>query len=170
MHRVRFGEIGRGLVVLVLMVACAGGTPSGDESPSPEVTPTSETAGEGAPVANACPAEGCQVRIVDVTQEGEELRITWEANYLPEISRNHVHVYWDIYTADQVSDDAESRGVQQGDWHPTDAYPTYLTESAASVANRGDSTTICVTAGNGDHVVLDSSLVACRGVGEMLES
>ncbi len=170
MHRVRFGEIGRGVVLMGLAVACGGGTPSLDEAASPEVTPTSEATGDGTPVANACPAEGCQVRIVEVNGEGEELRVTWEANYLPDISRNHVHVYWDIYTADQVSDDAESRGVEQGDWHPTDAYPTYVTESAASVANRGDSTALCVTTGDGDHVVLDSSLFDCRDVGEMLQS
>lgn len=168
MHRVRLADIAPVLVVLGLVVsACGGETPA--EAPSPDVDATPDAPAEDGPVANACPAEGCQVRIVDVTAEGGELRITWEANYLPDMSGNHIHVFWDIYTADQVSDDAESRGVEQGDWDPTDAYPSYLTEVGASVANRGESTTICVTAGDRDHVVLDSSLVDCRDVGDLLD-
>ncbi len=144
------------LVLALITAAC------GDSS----VDPTT-TLGEG-PVANACPPEGCELTILDVQPAGEELTITWEANFDPDLSRNHIHVYWDAYTADQVSSDAEDRGVEQGDWHLTDAYPTYTTESAASVANRGDSTTICVTAADRDHVVLDSSLFDCRDVSDLV--
>ena len=130
---------------------------------------TDETTTESAaPVANACPAEGCQIKIVDATRQGDEIAITWEPNFVPDVSRNHIHVYWDRYTADQVSSDAESRGVSQGEWVPTDAVPTYVTGSAASVATRGDSTTICVTAGDRDHVVIDASLVDCRDVADLL--
>lgn len=143
------------LLTLVL-IACG-------DSDAGEGTTLPADNGEG-PVANACPAEGCMITITDVTKSGDELAITWEANFAPDTARNHIHVYWDIYTADQVSSDAEDRGVEQGDWVPTDAYPTYVTESAASTANRGGSTTICVTAADRDHAVLDSSLVHCVDV------
>lgn len=146
----------------LVVVACGDAT---DEAPDLEPD-LAETEG---PVANACPADGCQVRIVDVALDGDELQITWEANFLPDMSGNHIHVYWDIYTADQVSDDAQARGVDQGDWDPTDAYPNYTTTAGASVAGRGDSTTVCVTAGDRDHVVLDSGLVDCRPVDELLD-
>lgn len=147
-------------VGFVLLVGCGGGADStGTGGPaSPEVT---QAAG---PVANACPPEGCRISIVDVTRSGDELAITWEANFLPDVSKNHIHVYWDTFTAEQVSSDAEDRGVKQGEWDPTAAYPTYVTQSAASVSNRGDSTTICVTAGDRDHRVVDPALVDCRDV------
>ena len=54
--------------------------------------------------------------------------VTWNANFAPDFSKNHIHVYWDKYTADQVSDDAAKRGVKQGEWVPTDDYPEYVTE------------------------------------------
>ena len=150
------------IVVLLVLVAAACADDTGEAGGT-----TQPTDGEG-PVANACPPEGCQITFVDVEAAGDELLVTWEANFDPDIARNHIHIYWDIYTADQVSDDAEDRGVTQGDWHPTDAYPTYTTESAASVANRGDSTTLCVTAADRNHVVLDSSIVDCRDVSALL--
>ena len=65
--------------------------------------------------------------------------MTWTANFRPDFSRNHVHVYWDTFTADQVSNDAAARGVEQGSWHPTDEYPEYTTESEASVHERNGS-------------------------------
>ena len=149
------------VAVLVLVMAACGGNQA-----APGETGTTTV---GGPVANACPPEGCQITILDAAPEGDELKITWEANFLPDASRNHIHVFWDIYTADQVSSDAEARGVEQGEWHPTDAYPEYVTsDSAVSVANRGDSTTICVTAGDRDHAVIDSSIVDCRDVSSLL--
>lgn len=120
-------------------------------------------------MSNACPADGCAIKIVDTARKGDEIAVTWKANFTPDISMNHIHVYWDIYSADQVSSDAEARGVQQGKWVPTDAYPTYVTKGAVSVDTRGDSTTICVTAGDGDHAVIDSSIVDCRDVSDLLE-
>lgn len=126
------------------------------------------TAGSSAPVANACPAEGCQIKIVDAKRDGGEIAVTWEANFVPDVARNHIHVYWDRYTADQVSSDAEARGVTQGEWVPTDMVPTYVTESAVAVATRGDSTTLCVTAGDRDHAVIDTALVDCRDVADLL--
>ena len=87
---------------------------------------------------------------------------------MPDVSKNHIHIYWDIYKADQVSSDAEDRGVKQGEWVPTDEVPTYETESAVSTANRGDSTTLCVTAGDRDHAVIDSEIVDCYDVSDLL--
>jgi hypothetical protein len=37
-----------------------------------------------------------------------------------------------------------------------------------SVDTRGGSTTICVTAGDRDHAVIDSALVDCRDVSDLL--
>jgi len=144
----------------VLVVSACGGDDEGGDT-------TTTPAGEG-PVANACPAEGCSITITDVQNGGDELEITWDANFLPDVSKNHVHVYWDTFKAEEVSSDAEANGFTQGDWSPTGEYPTYVTESGASVANRGTSTTLCVTAANRDHAVLDPSLVNCRDVGDEL--
>jgi hypothetical protein len=149
------------LLALVL-VGC------GSDEPTAGSGTGETTAGSEAPVANACPAEGCQIRIVDTARDGDEIAVTWEANFVPDVSKNHIHVYWNIYTADQVSSDAEARGVTQGEWVPTDAMPTYVTESAVAVATRGDSTTICVTAGDRDHAVIDATLVDCRDVADLL--
>lgn len=147
----------------LLLAGCTGqGTASEPASPTPAASE-----GEG-PVANACPPEGCQITIVDAKRQGDEIAVTWEANFAPDVSRNHIHVYWDIYTADQVSSDAEARGVSQGEWVPTDEVPTFVTQDVVAVAMRGDSTTICVTAGDRDHAVLDASLVDCRDVADLL--
>ncbi len=124
----------------------------------------SGTASAETPVANACPADGCTIQITNVAPSGSELEITWEANFLPDVSRNHIHVYWDTYTAEQVSSDAEAKGFTQGDWVPTDIYPVYVSDGALSVENRGESTTICVTAADRDHAVLDASAVQCVDV------
>lgn len=151
-----------GLAVLSL-------TARGTDAPPKGATPGSPTAGTltTAAVANACPAVGCKIKIVDVARSGSELAVTWETNFAPDISRNHIHVYWDIYSADQVSSDAEARGVKQGEWEPTDV-KTLVTGSAISVKQRGGSKTICVTAGNRDHAVINSKLVDCRDVSKLL--
>ena len=120
------------------------------------------------PVQNACPKDGCQVSIASAEKSGEELKLVFESNFAPEVARNHIHIYWDNFTADQVSKDAKSRGVEQGNWHPTDDYPDYLTQSDASVSARGSSTTLCVTAGDRDHNVIDSSVVHCMDIGDTL--
>lgn len=152
------------LAVVVLVTACGE-----EDVQQPGAAVDAGDAGAGEPVGNACPAEGCEIEIVEVVPEGEELRVTWRANYLPDASRNHIHVYWDLYTADQVSADADARGVDQGEWVVTDDYPDFVTEGATSVAERGESTTICVTAAGRDHAVLDTSLVDCRDVADVLD-
>ncbi len=155
-----------GLVALVLFASGCGGddddnaaTPT---SSSRDATQTSDA------TQNACPVDGCEVTITDVAKEGDELRVTWSANYEPDFSKNHIHVFWNTYTADQVSNDAAARGVTQGEWVPTADYPEYVTEGAVSTGVRGESTTICVTAGDRDHNVIDSSIVNCRDVSALL--
>lgn len=152
------------VIALVLFATACGG---GGETPDTGGTTDAGGTGDG-PVANACPADGCEVEILDITAAGDELEIAWEANFVPDFSRNHIHVFWDTFTAAEVSSDAEANGLTQGIWHPTDAYPTYVTESEASVVNRGDSTTLCVTAADRDHVVLDPSRVDCQDVADLL--
>jgi hypothetical protein len=117
---------------------------------------------------NACPVEGCNITIVDVQPAGDELEITWNTNYAPKFARNHVHVFWDTYSADEVSNDASEKGHTQGEWVPTGAYPRFVTKGAVSTAKRADSTTLCVTAGDRDHNVIDSSIVDCRDVSALL--
>ena len=58
---------------------------------------------------NACPVDGCEVRIVDVKKSGNELALTLQANFTPDMSKNHVHVWWgDNFTVKQVSNNAET--------------------------------------------------------------
>jgi hypothetical protein len=136
-----------------------------DSSSSATTQPAAvdDTAGQ-----NACPVEGCEITITEVTPEADELRITWAANFTPDFSKNHIHVYWDTYTADQVTNDAVDRNQTQGEWVPTGDYPEFVTEDVVSTSARGNSTTVCVTAADRDHNVLDSSIVDCRDVSAML--
>jgi hypothetical protein len=151
-----------GVVALTLALGACGGD---DDSASS--TPSTTTANSAAR-QNACPVDGCSVTILDVKPEGKELRITWKANYQPDFSKNHIHVYWDIFTADQVSNDAADRGVKQGEWVPTADYPDFVTKGEVSTSVRGTSTKVCVTAGDRDHNVIDSSIVNCRDVADLL--
>jgi hypothetical protein len=155
------------VLALVLMAVVVSGC--GDDDGGNDAGNTTSTEAKGSASGdNACPVEGCKITITDAAKEGDEIRLTWEANFEPDASNNHIHVYWDTYTADQVSNDAAARGVDQGEWVPTDAYPDYVTEGATSVANRGDSTHLCVTAGDSDHNVIDSEIVNCFDVADLL--
>lgn len=150
--------------VLVL----AGCGDDGSESTEAESTSSTREQSER-PVQNACPVDGCKIEIRDVARNGNELEITWSANFDPDVSRNHIHVYWDTYDTKQVSNDAEStHGVTQGEWVPTGAYPSFTSEGAVSVAQRGSSTTVCVTAGDKDHNVIDVGVENCRDVADLL--
>lgn len=139
----------------------------GDDDENGTTTATT-VAPQTTALANACPPDGCRARIVDASRAGEELRLTFDANFTPDMSRNHLHVFWDTFAANQVSDDAERRfGVTQGDWVPTADNP-FTTADAVSVGVRGESKRICVTAGDRDHNVLDPSLSDCRDVSALL--
>lgn len=119
---------------------------------------------------NACPVDGCEVKIVDVSKVGDELQLTFETNFQPDMSKNHFHVWWgDLYTVEQVSNNAEpTYGVKQGDWHPTDEFPTYTTQSAASVTLRNGTRTLCVSAADRNHDILDPKVYDCADVGDHL--
>ena len=115
---------------------------------------------------NACPVDGCEVKIVAVQKEGNELRLTFEANYTPDMSRNHIHVWWgENYKVEQVSNNAEPvHHVKQGEWHPTADYPTYTTQSAVSLSLRGTAKSICVSAGDRNHDIIDVTKLHCMDV------
>lgn len=150
------------LSVCAVLASCAGG----DEEPEATAEPPVPQQTQALP--NACPQEGCRVEISAVEQVGTELELTFDANFAPDLSRNHFHVYWDNFTAEQVSDNAEPvHGVTQGDWEPIDDNP-YMTSGAASVTERGESTNVCVTAGDSDHNVLDPELFDCFDVADLV--
>lgn len=156
------------LALGLVVTACASESkpapapaPEASASASPSASP-SATATPTAAMPNACPADGCRVSIVAVRDAGDELTLDLQANFAPDISHNHFHVYWDRFTAEQVSDDAAPRfKVTQGDWVPT-ADQTFTTADAASVAKRENSARICVTAGDRDHNVIDPTLFQCH--------
>lgn len=119
---------------------------------------------------NACPVDGCAVKIVSVKKAGSELELTLEANFMPDISKNHIHIWWgENYTVEQVTGNAETvYHVKQGDWHPTADYPVYVTTSAASTSVRGDAKTLCVSPADRDHNIFDPKVFQCVDVGEHL--
>ena len=113
-------------------------------------------------MANACPVDGCEVKILGVRPAGEELRLTFEANFKPDVSKNHLHVWWgEQYDVKQVGRNAKAFGVEKGKWHRHDDYPDYTTTGAASTSIRDGAVTICVTAADRNHNVLDASLYHC---------
>lgn len=119
-----------------------------------------------ADMPNACPVDGCEVKILSVDPAGEELVLMLEANFTPDNARNHLHMWWgEQYTVKQVGRNAKSEfGEEQGKWHRHDSYPEYTTTGAASVAVRDGSSTLCVTAADRDHNVLDAELFHCVDV------
>lgn len=119
---------------------------------------------------NACPVDGCEVKIAEVKRAGDELEVKFEANFTPDFSKNHIHVWWgDNFTVQQVSNNAETvHNVKQGEWHPTADYPSYTTQSAVSLAVRGSSTHVCVSAADRNHDILDIKLLHCVDVGSQL--
>jgi hypothetical protein len=168
-------RVGVMVVVLAGSAACGdddeGGTVSSATTVATTATPGTDHHDGGttvAPAANACPVEGCKITIASAEKAGDEIVLRFDANFTPDISRNHFHVYWDRFDAKQVSNDAQTRhGVVQGDWEPTADNP-FTTAGTVSVSVRQASTRVCVTAGDRDHNVLDPSLVDCRDVGALV--
>lgn len=115
-------------------------------------------------MANACPVDGCIVKIVEIKKAGDELEITFDANFAPDVTKNHFHVWWgEKFTVEQVGRNAEpEHGVSQGSWHRHADYPVYVTQGAASVSVREAATTVCVTAADRGHNVLDVALYDCQ--------
>lgn len=119
---------------------------------------------------NACPVDGCMIKIVSIEPAGDELEITFEANFTPDVSKNHFHVWWgENFTVEQVGRNAEpEHGVKQGSWHRHADYPVYVTQGAASVGARGEATTVCVTAADRGHNVLDVAIYECMDAADKL--
>ncbi|MDH3635985.1 MAG: hypothetical protein OES20_14890 [Gammaproteobacteria bacterium] len=114
------------------------------------------------PMANACPVDGCEVKILDVKPAGEELMLTFKANFKPDVSKNHLHVWWgEQYDIKQVGRNATTFGVEKGKWHRHDDYPNYTTTGAASTSIRDGAVTVCVTSADRNHNILDASLFHC---------
>lgn len=152
---------GIGVAAVLLLAACGSDDDSSDAAATDEGGETT--------AANACPVDGCTITITEVAVADDELEITWESNFDPDVARNHIHVYWNTFDPEQVSNDAETtHSVEQGDWVPTDANPTFVTEGAVSTEVRGDATEVCVTAADLDHNVLDVSIENCRDISELL--
>ncbi len=164
----QLGRLGRTAAVVAVLVLLAGGCGDDDASSTDQTDETGDGSGDDTQLVNACPEDGCTIAITDAQTQGAELLLTWDANFTPEVARNHIHVYWDTYEPGEVSGDSEARGVDQGQWVPTDDNPTFLTEGAVSVAERGESTTVCVTAADGEHSVLDEALEDCFDVSDVL--
>jgi hypothetical protein len=127
---------------------------------------TSGSAADAQEKPNACPVDGCVISIVGVEKHGDEIEVTFEANFTPDVSKNHIHVWWgDRFTVEQAGRAAETHyGVKQGVWHRHDQYPVYVTTEGASTSIREGSTTLCVTAADRDHNVLDVALYHCMDV------
>lgn len=123
-----------------------------------------------ADMPNTCPVDGCEVSIAAVEKSEDELKITLDSNFTPDNSKNHFHMWWgEQYTAEQVGRNAMSEySAVQGKWHRHDDYPNYVTTGSASVAVREGATTLCVTAADGDHNVLDAEAFHCMDVSEHL--
>jgi len=157
-----------------LLAACGsdddGGDASSDDGSSETTAAADESSDDGGDEGNACPVDGCTITISEVTAtDSGELEVTWETNFDPDVSRNHVHVYWNTYTPEQVSNDAETtHEVEQGQWVPTDADPTYVTAEAVSVEVRDEADQICVTAADRDHNVLDVETQDCFDITDLV--
>lgn len=163
--------LGLVLTALVSLAACGDDDDATVSSATTVTThaPDHSTASTAvAPAANACPVEGCRITIASAEKAGDEIKLGFQANFTPDVSRNHFHVYWDRFDAKQVSNDAQTRhGVVQGDWEPTADNP-FTTEGTVSVTVRQTSSRVCVTAGDRDHNVLDPTVVDCRDVAALV--
>ena len=119
---------------------------------------------------NACPVDGCEVKIAEVKASGEELQVTFEANFTPDVSKNHIHVWWgEKFTVEQAGRGAMPvYGVEKGEWHRHDDYPTYITQGAASSSVRDETATLCVSTADRDHNILDVKFYHCVDVSDHL--
>ena len=123
-----------------------------------------------ADMPNTCPVDGCEVSILSIEKSENELKLTLESNFTPDNSKNHFHMWWgEQYKPEQVGSNAKSEyNVEQGKWHRHDDYPVYTTTGSASVEVREGATTLCITAADGDHNVLDPQNFHCMDVSEYL--
>ncbi len=122
------------------------------------------------PMPNACPVDGCEVKISGVKASGDELELTFESNFTPDVSKNHFHVWWgEKYTVKQAGRGAKPLyGVEKGAWHRHDDFPTYVTQGAASTGVRDGAVSLCVSAADRDHNILDVETYHCVDVSDHL--
>ncbi len=120
---------------------------------------------------NACPVDGCKVEISSVKKAGDELELTLSASFSPDVSKNHIHVWWgDKFTVKQAGRGAKPvYGVTKGQWHRHDDYPTYVTQGAASVSARDGTSKLCVSAADLDHNIIDVAVYHCVDVADHLQ-
>ena len=81
MRRARDLTAGLTAVLAIALLAAGCGSSSKDSGAAASSTTTTAAVA----TQNACPAEGCVVTITDVKKEGSELRVTWTANYAPDL-------------------------------------------------------------------------------------
>lgn len=120
--------------------------------------------------SNACPVDGCVVKIVDAKRSGKELELTFESNFSPDVSKNHFHTWWgEKYTVKHVGRNAKAvYGVTKGRWQLTADYPAFVTKRAASTSVRDGAVTMCVSAANRDHNILNIDTFHCVNVADKL--
>ena len=95
--------------------------------------------------------------------------MTWTANFHPDFSRNHIHVYWDTFTADQVSDDAARARRGAGLLAPHRRVSRRTRPRARHRWHDATGPTrLCVTAGDRNHDVIDAKLFECTDVKDLL--
>ena len=123
-----------------------------------------------ADMPNACPVDGCEVEILKATRAGDELELTFKSNFTPDVAKNHFHVWWgENFTVEQVGRNAQTvHGVKQGRWHRHADYPVYITQGASSTNVRGEAVTICVSAADRNHNILDVKVFDCVDVSDKL--
>jgi hypothetical protein len=123
-----------------------------------------------AEMPNACPVDGCDVKITSVARAGQELEVTFTSNFKPDVSKNHFHMWWgENFTVEQVGRNAEPVfGVKQGRWHRHADYPVYITQGAASTTVRGNAVTLCVSAADRNHNILDTAIYHCINAADQL--
>jgi hypothetical protein len=165
---------GLALGLAALLLSGCGDSDSDSSGTTAEgAAPTDSAGGEDGALPNACPADGCAVSIeaVAASDSGDELEVTFDANFTPDFERNHIHVFWASQEPGAVSSDFAERGFEtQGKWNPTADYPTYTTQEDVSVnaESRAGSTQLCVTASDGAHAVINDSLFSCTDVADLL--
>jgi hypothetical protein len=118
-------------------------------------------------LTNECPDDGCLVRIIEAEPSDGEIILTFDANFAPDISGNHFHIYWNNWEPAEVSAD-----TSVGKWEAKDDYPGYNTgdggHTSVTSDAREESSEICVTPADGSHVVIDEDVYDCWEVGELI--
>ena len=95
--RGRAGRRFSGILLAMMAVTALVGCGSSNKAAAPTTTTgTTMDMNHKAPPAtgdNACPVEGCVVKITNVVRDGKELKVTWHTNYTPQgVREPHPHL------------------------------------------------------------------------------